>query len=744
MISADDFADKARKRIQESKQFLNKSYQDMRDSFAFVSGDQWTDQDRALLEEQQRPPITFNYSEKMIDAVCGAEVSNRQEVRYVPREVTDGPLSDLWTEASRWVRDECLAEDEETDAFRDCLICGIGATRTAMDYEEDADGKIVINRRDPINLAWDPAARKPGLTDRRYDIERGWMDRDEARQRWPKVDYFATGSDQEVGFSGVIRTGNRYNEDIDTQADIHKDQVEITHYECVEKEPYYRIADGDNILEMDEKEFAPLRKQMDTYGIKYVRLLKKVYYRAFMTGDTVLEWGKSPCQHGFTLNFMTGKRDRNRNVWYGLTRVMKDPQRWANKWLSQILHIINSNAKGGLLAEVNAFVDPRKAQEEWSSPDSITLLTEGSLSGNKVKEKGMAQYPSGLDKLMDFALNSLPMVTGINLEALGLANREQANVLEQSRKQAAYGLLAPVFDGLRRYRKVQGKVLLYFITEYISDGRLIRIVGNDQAQFVPLTKMPDAITYDIVIDQSPNAPDVKQRTWEQLMQIVPVMMKEGLPVPPDLLDYSPLPATMVQKWKAFIQQTGGMGPQQIQAMQQQMQQLQMENQQLKQDQSVKMGELQQKGQIAAQEQELNRQVAEAELALEQFKINAEMQLEQIKLNAELSLNQQKAENDAKMSDAKMRGDLKIKAASAAMDGKDITDLSFKLDSNDLAKSIEAIAESNATLADAVRQANETQVRALQELEGAMNRPKVIVRDEQGRPIGVKPASNVRG
>lgn len=742
MISADDFAEKARKRIQESKQFLNKWYQDARDSFAFISGEQWTEEDRAILEEQQRPPITFNYSEKMVDAVCGAEVSNRQEVRYVPREVADSPLSDLWTEASRWVRDECLAEDEETDAFRDCLICGIGATRTAMDYEEDADGKIIITRRDPLNLGWDPAARKPGLTDRRYDVERGWMDLDEAQQRWPKG-FFAGSSDQDTGFSGVIRTGNRYNgEDIDTESDIHKDQVEITLYECVEKEPYYRIADGDRILEMDEKEFGPLRKQLDAYGIQYVRLLKKVYYRAFMSGDTILEWGKAPCQHGFTLNFMTGKRDRNHNSWYGLTRVMKDPQRWANKWLSQILHIINSNAKGGLLAEVNAFVDPRKAEEDWASPDSVVLLTEGGLQ--KVKEKGMAPYPTGLDRLMDFALNSLPMVTGINLEALGLANREQANVLEQSRKQAAYGLLAPVFDGLRRYRKVQGKVLLYFITEYISDGRLIRIVGRDEAQFIPLTKLPGAITYDIVIDQSPNAPDTKQRTWDQLMQIVPVMMKEGLPVPPELLDYSPLPSTMVQKWKAFIQQTGGMGPQQIQAMQQQMQQLQMENQRLKNDQSTKVMELQQKGALAAQEQELNRQIAEAELALEQFKANAELQLEQIKMQGQMALDEQKMHNDARLKDSQIKGDLKIKAATAAMDGKDITDLSFKLDSNDLSQSIQAIAESNATLAQAVQQANETNVRALQELEDAINRPKVIVRDEQGRPIGVKPANNVRG
>jgi hypothetical protein len=43
--------------------------------------------------------------------------------------------------------------------------------------------------------------------------------------------------------------------------------------------------------------------------------------------------------------------------WFGLINVMLDPETWANKWPSQTLHILNIVAKGGVVAEMDAFED---------------------------------------------------------------------------------------------------------------------------------------------------------------------------------------------------------------------------------------------------------------------------------------------------------------------------------------------------------------------------------------------------
>lgn len=721
-LSKEQFRLRAVQNIKDGKEHCQKWHQQAKDDFAFIAGDQWVPEDAELLRLQKRPMVTFNYSEKMIDAVAGAEVSNRQECVFKPRGIEDANLAELWTQAGRWVRDECLAEDEETDSFRDALICGMGWVETKMDYTEDKDGMPVMGRIDSIEMIWDPASIKPGLADRRWDAQGTWMDDDLIKLRWPNTDVFGGDSNDGDHSLGIIQTGNRYNgnnsDSDDAEDDKRVDQTMIWNYQCMNMESYYRVSGGDGtITELSEKDFSAMSKQIKAHGLKYAKLWKKVYYRGFLSDESILEWGPSPCTDGFTRQCITGKRDRNKNLWYGLTRVMKDPQRWANKWLAQIMQIINANAKGGIMAETGAFVDPRKAQDEWSSPDSVTLLNEGGIG--KIKEKQPTQYPAGLAQMMEFALNALPQVTGINLEALGLANRDQANVLEQSRKQAAFGLLAPIFDSLRRYRKVQGKILLFFIRTFISDGRLIRVVGPGLEQYVPLTKVPDAQKFDIIVDQSPNAPDVKQRTWDALMQIVPPLIKAGIPLPPDLLTYAPLPSALIMSWQKFInekQQQAQVSPEQMQQLQQELQQTQQQLQQEKQRNDEALVNAQTK------QQEMT-----AKLNMQQEEVQAKIQLLQEKQNAELMLQAQNQEHQMNLASHQTTGNLKIKAAQSGLDKKGQDMVTMRVDNTDVA--------------DAMGKVTQEFTDAMKVIVKMMQEPKVVVRDAKGQIVGVKPAAN---
>jgi len=704
-----NFEETALQRWHDCREFWGAWRTCARDDYSFIAGNQWEDDDEAILNEEDRPKVTFNYSEKMIDAVSGAEVSNRNEVKYFPREVNDSGLTDLWSDAAKWARDECNAEYEESDAFRDTLICGMGWTDTFLAYDDDLDGMLSVSRIDPLEMYSDPVATKPGVTDRRYDFRARWVDEMEVEKKYPgKV--VGGGSDGAGMGGGIVRQGHHYD-DAEDEENLHKGQVQLLQYECFYREPIIRVLDPDTqkLHELDDATFTQVKEGLDKYGIQYVRQMKKVYYQAVFAGEQLLESKISPSQHGFTRQCITGKRDRNKNTWYGLTRTMKDPQRWANKWLSQIMHIINSNAKGGIMAEIGAFVDPRKAQDEWSKADSVTLLKEGGIQ--KVKEKTMGNYPSGIDRLMEFALNSLPQVTGINLEALGLANREQAGVLEQQRKQAAYGLLAPLFDSLKRYRKEQGKVFLYFLQEYLSDGRLIRVAGDDGAQYIQLTKDKEAIRYDVVVGEAPDSPDSKNKTWEALIQLIPAMLKAEVPIPPVIFDYVPLPAALAQKWKQFAAQNSGkVSPEQMKKLQEQMQKLQQENMQLKMDQSMEQQELQQKDQAAQadfalkakqmqQEHQLRVTEMEREFALKIKEMIFGFQIEFAKLNQDGQIKKFEAERGAEMNREKIVGDLKLKALATGVQAtEDTPDLALKVDVAPLAEVLKKFIESNESMA----------------------------------------------
>ena len=120
-----------------------------------------------MLRDQMRPEITFNRIAPTAEAILGIEIGNRRAVRYIPRSAGDAKPDEILTAAAEWARDGADAEDEETDAFFDVIVCGMGWVDTRIDYENDPEGKIVAERIDPLEMVWDGAARKRNLGDAR-------------------------------------------------------------------------------------------------------------------------------------------------------------------------------------------------------------------------------------------------------------------------------------------------------------------------------------------------------------------------------------------------------------------------------------------------------------------------------------------------------------------------------------------------------------------------------------------------
>jgi hypothetical protein len=555
--------------LKEAKKLSSEWRKSAKECYSFYSSDQWSDEDKAILEEQGRPPVVFNRVTRTINAIAGLEVQNRQEVRYIPREIGDNAKNEVLTAAAKWARDNCDAEDEESEAFQDVLIAGMGWTDTELDYESDPDGEITIGRDDPLYYFWDAKSKKRNLDDRRWCAKVIPMSEKDVKDRWPGYELTEKGENLIDEDEGEPNEAYPPFYEGDNKPGVTKKVHEIVKFQWYEKESYYRVlSNSGNIVELDEDKYQTLKPAIEGMGLKSVPQKRKVYKCAYLCGDKILEVRDLEVQTGFTMNCITGMRDRNKGMWFGLVQLMLDPQRWANKWLSQIMHILNSNSKGGLLAEKDAFDNPRKAESEWAEPNSITWTKPGAIANGKIKEKTISQMPTGIEGLLRYALESINDVPGVNSELLGLAERQQAGVLEAYRKQAGVTMLAVIFDSLRRYRKEQGRVLAEMIVEYIADGRLIRIVGEKGAEVIPLLKDPLMFKYDVVVDDAPTSPNMKERTYQILQQLLPQMIQAGAKVPPEIMDYLPLPDSLIQKFKE------GMQPDpQMQAMQQQLDQI---------------------------------------------------------------------------------------------------------------------------------------------------------------------------
>jgi regulator of replication initiation timing len=405
--------------------------------------------------------------------------------------------------------------------------------------------------------------------------------------------------------------------------DLPPKTVRLVQIQWWERESRYLIA-GDND---DQPQDIPAgeweQKSPEEQALyKSEKVERRRYYQAILGRVSVLEQSEKSC---FTIRACTGRWDRNKAYHYGVVRPCRDPQMLANKTLSQVLHIINTNAKGGIIFEEGVFANARDAEKDWSNPQKSVKVKAGMI--DKIKPREFSQVNPALASLQEFSISSIRDVTGVSVEMLGLADRDQPASLEYQRRQSAMTILANLFNSLRHYRKMQGRTLIEQL-KLLPPGVLIRVLIDPRqamqqyaqammqwqaaahqaqttgqpvppqpqpptAEFMKQTKRgevfdpaafglgPDA-EFDVIVDEMPSSPNQKEATWAAIQPFIPEM---PLPLLPTVLKYSPLPETAVEDLQEAIQQMGqGGDPAQAEAQaksQQQLTQLIQENQSLK-------------------------------------------------------------------------------------------------------------------------------------------------------------------
>jgi hypothetical protein len=630
-----------------------------RELYDVMAGHQWDAEDEARMKDELRPMVTFNVAGKYLDAVVGLQINNRQQSQFFPRELGDAKASELLTGAVEWARDLCNQADEETDAFYDCITTGMGWIECYLDKDLEPEGVPAGRRVDPMEMFADPGAIQRNMEDARYIIRIRWMDHEDYKEMFGE-DY--TPADREFDTLDVededvelIQHPQDYDKSPGSSSDDavpKRKKCPVADYQYWKREKRYLVKEP-TLGEKDfsESEYKQAKQFLDEavasgHQIEVKQIKRKVFYRALISGSKLGPHGLSPYQHGFTYHCITGKRDRNKKTWYGIGRSILDPQKWVNKFFSTILYTIMTNAKGGIMAEEGAFKDARKAESEWAKPDSITWMKSGALSGQRplIEPKPQAKYPEGLDRLMEFAMAAMPQTSGLNLELMGMADRVQAGVVEAQRKQSAMAIIAWAFDAMRRYYRSVGRQQARFVIDYVPEGTLVLINGEQSKQYVPIVKSQMAFKFDVIVDEAPTSTNAKERVWLVLENIIPALIKAGIKIPPEVLDYSPLPTELAQKWKQTMQPT----PEEQQA--------------TKRRQEAELTEAEGEAKVKHTEAELNKAQAQKALAdagaqpLDQnTEVQGEIAKEKIKADSQMQIAQMKGILEAQI--AKMKAEL---------------------------------------------------------------------------------------
>lgn len=512
-------------------------YEQAKEAYNLYHGNQWSEEDINSMKCLGRPYLTFNNIQPFINAISGSEISNKQVIKYYPREPGDLKSDELLTSIADWFRESTMGDEVDTVVFKDSLICGMGWSETTLDYSNNPDGEPCIRRLDPLKMYWDNSSLEDNLKNAKFLFYINTLPIEELEELFPNVDRnefnIQDGEGNQVkNFGSVIEA--RYK--------IRKKFVRYIN-------PF-----DNRVSDVPKSIFDEFKREFSFINLDYQEFSKEVVEKAFLGNSKLLE---EPTEllinnSSFGWNVITAYCDNIKKQYYGLIKGMRDPQLCINKFFSETVANYNMQAKGGMLVEEGALLDKDQFTDTLTRPDQVTFLSRGGLS--MIQSKPVAEISPVLPTLLSYSESQMNQVVGVSKEFLGIREVNQPGILEQQRKQSTLNILAPLFENLKLYRSVQGKDILYIIQNYLTDGRLIKIIGQDKAQYISLIKGTlNNKDYDIIVDDAPLSLNSQERDYNTAMQMLPLF---GNNLPPELLlevlKLSPLPSSFIDKAEQII------------------------------------------------------------------------------------------------------------------------------------------------------------------------------------------------
>jgi len=554
---------------------------EVKDSYRVDAGNAWLADDLQAQYDRKMPTLNINLSGPIVDAVAGFQIQNRTVASYTPRlttEMQEG-FSDIVEKTVQYINDDAHVPFHNSQAFRDMLVCGVGATETYICYDENPDGEAVVERIFPGFLMWDVSAKEKNLRDANWILRADITTAEVARQMLDDA-----GEDD---FSNEKYNPNIGNIDdswfikfFDVLASTSQTITVIYKYQWREKETYFRFKNPftdeligmaqqgaemgdallldyimnavpaygidltDRIFNLKRKDYYEIRKALDQLGIPYEKGMKQQrwkYFRATVIGGTVTEKSESFSQTGFTIKAMTGAYSEVDQYHYGMYRGMKPNQRLINQSMSDLQGAIQSAPLGGVFVEEDAVADMQAFVDTYASAKDVTILRNGSIAGGKVIAKQPAQVPGLSIEMVNMSVKFLYDSAGVMPEFMGaMTSKDMTSSLQSKIVRQALTTLSKYFDAYKFYTIDQGEMFIDCVRVLAdnNEGRLVRdVTGEGTEKYFPLLKSGIAQEYDVVVSEVAQTPGEKMDTFQQLMEMIPTVGPQIIPI---ALEYSPL------------------------------------------------------------------------------------------------------------------------------------------------------------------------------------------------------------
>lgn len=536
----------------------------------FYHGDQWTDEQRAELLRQGRPPTVINVVAKAINNLLGRERDSRFNWRALPRGGSDVQAAKAATQALRYVEDATRCKYEFSSAFEDAALGPCGHLEVGYDDSDPTIEPIYIKRVPWDELWWDPYCRCWDAEDARYYIRARILDLDVVLAAWPDKqeeieravvntdsrDQLHQGSD-DYGNGSWSDDGCFYR-DSDWYDSARKRVRLREHWWWVHEEgQFLRLPDG-RTMEFDPADPRQVLG-LQAPGAQLVKGFRKRFYYAIMAGDVVLTHAPSPYPYARfpfvpVWAFKTDDREP-----YGPVRNMKDPQRELNVARSRLNESIRSR---WLIAEEGALGKSSIDHVRRDLAKANFVLKVAKLQGVQLgSDKADGQLWMSLQEQAKAEVDD---VIGQNEAAYGDKSNEKSGKAIQARV-AQQGLnFGALFDHYRAARLLVGEMVLALMQRFYPEAKLARIVEasviREQGPQADLSWLGEAfaepiteLEFDLIIEDQAESASERKDSMEQALELLgyaPDVLKAQLI--PDIIRMSDFEGK--EEWAAKAEQ----------------------------------------------------------------------------------------------------------------------------------------------------------------------------------------------
>mgnify|MGYP003393874529 CR=1 FL=1 len=556
-----------------------------KEDVAFALGNQWKPEDRATLESQGRPVLTFNKIKPMIELVTGHVLQNWNRIKVSPEGGEDKIFSE--------VMDKLLGHLNKLSTFEEQMELQFpGATRAGeawiefyLDYDDDPIfGTLKCDYLGPFGVYADGDLMKYNASDGDELFKVRKISKGKLKQKYPdltdKLEELGVDNDEALGM-GIDKVVGDKN---DYGLEIGKSKAGIT------TSPTNQLETGDSlkltVLERWYKKYVDRwfvyfegvgdLKKFDTDAEaeseiqnrytqpppttpdhiltpppkvppKYIK--KKVKtpeaWVCVKTNGIVLAHGKSgfePYYHGFPFfrfifSWAPEAADDTLKT-QGLTRSLKDPQIEKNKAKSQFLHILNTSANSGWVGDDDALTAEKKLElKNFGSTPGITVWKKPGSQLERIQPVAPDLANQVREKAADDAFKE---VTGINADLLSIdASSSPSGKAIALRIRQAITILEPAFKNFQKTKRHVGEFLFRIVPMLFDSAKVKKVLG---AEYLKTSDLQDAAIeaflimiedgkYNVSIAEAGQSKTFRDETLETLLE----MVKSGMPLPPDLL-----------------------------------------------------------------------------------------------------------------------------------------------------------------------------------------------------------------